>query len=190
MVISPWHYLLHYYNNHKEKQLKPISMSKYHITDEQKLKETLFHDYLLIKQMRAPKETKIKLLSTLFSVNANCWRVIGITPKALEIFVENNFKKSSRMGINRSHIVQRHDHYAAMLENDITNESDFWDIYFINDATILSTSTENMSASNTFVNESFAVPDDHRQLFKTSGYSWKHKKEEEDFLKQLYLSIQ
>jgi hypothetical protein len=165
-------------------------MSKYHITDEQKLKEILFHDYLLIKQMRAPKETKIKLLSTLFSVNANCWRVIGITPKALEIFAKNNFKKSSRMGINRSHLVQRHDHYAAILENDMTNESDFWDIYFNNDATILSTSTENMSASNAFFKESFAVPNDHRQLFKTSGYAWKHKKEEENFLKQLYLSIQ
>ncbi len=165
-------------------------MSKYHIIEEQKLKEILFHDYLLIKQMKAPNETKIKLLSTLFSVNSNCWRVIGITPKALEIFAKNNFKKSSRMGINRSHLVQRHDHYKSILENNITNESNFWEIYFNNDATILSTSTENMTASNAFIKESFAVPDDQRQLFRTSGYAWKHKKEEEDFLKQLYQSIQ
>lgn len=164
-------------------------MSKYHITDEQKLKEVIFHDYLLIKQMSAPMETKIKLLSILFSVNPNCWRVIGISPKALEIFAKHNFKKISRMGINRSHLVQRHDQYESMLNGDFKNESDFWEVYFKNDVTILSTSTENMSASNAFVNEALTVPVDQRQLFKTSGYAWKHKKEEEDFLKQLYQSI-
>lgn len=164
-------------------------MSKYHINEEQRLKEVIFHDYLLIKQMEAPMEAKIKLLSILFSVNPNCWRVIGISPKALEIFAKHNFKKISRMGINRSHLVQRHDQYESMLNGNFKNESDFWEVYFKNDATILSTSTENMSTSNDFVKKALTVPEDQRQLFKTSGYAWKHKKEEEDFLKQLYQSI-
>ncbi|MHA8092729.1 hypothetical protein V7S78_09435 [Aquirufa regiilacus] len=162
-------------------------MSKYHILDEEKLKEVLYHDYLLIKQMNVPLEIKIKLLSTLFTVNPNCWRVIGITPKALEIFAEYNFKKISGMGINRSHIIQRHDNYKIMLEGKISNTTDFWENYFNNDATILSTSSENMSASKSFIDEALLIPNDERQLFRSLGYAWKHKKEEEDFLKNLYI---
>lgn len=165
-------------------------MSTYHIFDEIKLKKALFHDYHLIKKMTVPEGAKIKLLSSLLTVNPNCWRVIGITPKALEIFAKNNFKKSSRMGINRSHMVQRHGVYKEMMEKDFNNETEFWEFYMNKDATILSTSTENMSTTVSFVHESFEVPSDERQLFKSSGYSWKHKKEEEDFLKQLYQSNQ
>jgi hypothetical protein len=31
----------------------------------------------------------------------------------------------------------------------------------------------------------FAVPADERKLFRTAGFAWKHKEEEENFLKEL-----
>ena len=60
--------------------------TKYHIIDKKILVKVLFHDYLVIKKMLAPEGNKIKMLSTLFSINPNNWRVTGITLAALEIF--------------------------------------------------------------------------------------------------------
>ena len=102
-------------------------MSKYNITDLNLLKEILFHDYQIIKKMRGPEGNKIKILSTLFSINPNSWRVVGITPAALEVFNMHNFKKVSKMGINRSHLIQRHTFYESLLKMDITSHEDFWD---------------------------------------------------------------
>ncbi len=164
-------------------------MSEYNIEDEYHLKNILFNDYQLIKKMLSPEGMKVKLLSTLFSVNPNCWRVVGITPKALEIFSEYGFKKVSGMGINRSHITQRHSHYKSFLQKDIANSNDFWEEYYRNDMTVLSTSSENMSNAKSIINESYLIPEDKRSLFKTLGYAWKHKTEEEEFLYNLHQTI-
>ena len=160
--------------------------TKYHIVDKKLLTEVLFHDYLIIKKMRAPEWNKIKMLSTLFSINPNSWRVTGITIAALEIFKKHNFKKVPRMGINRSHLIQRHTFYKHLLNIEISDEHMFWEKYYKNDRTVLATSSENMKNSTSITDESLDVPDDNRNLFKTSGYSWKHKDEEEDFLRDLY----
>tara|TARA_Y100000385_G_C13067162_1_gene627259 strand:- start:1501 stop:2022 length:522 start_codon:yes stop_codon:yes gene_type:complete len=160
--------------------------TKYHIVDKKLLTEVLFHDYLMIKKMRAPEGNKIKMLSTLFSINPNSWRVTGITLAALEIFKKHNFKKVPRMGINRSHLIQRHTFYKHLLNIEISDEHMFWEKYYKNDRTVLATSSENMKNSTSITDESLDVPDDNRNLFKTSGYSWKHKDEEEDFLRDLY----
>jgi hypothetical protein len=164
-------------------------MSKYHILDENLLKEVLFNDYQIIKKMSAPAGNKIKMLSTLFSINPNSWRVVGITPAALEIFKEHNFKKVSGMGINRSHLVQRYPFYESLLKMDITNPEDFWHKYYSKDVTVLATSSENMKNSPSITKESIYVPNDERSLFRTAGYAWKHKEEEEKFLSELFVKF-
>lgn len=164
-------------------------MSKYNISDLNLLKEVLFHDYQIIKKMRGPDGNKIKILSTLFSINPNSWRVVGITPAALEIFSQHNFKKVSGMGINRSHLVQRYPFYESLLKMEIENSEDFWDKYYRNDITVLATSSENMKNSPSITMESIYVPNDERSLFKTAGYAWKHKEEEEKFLGELYVQF-
>lgn len=164
---------------------REISTSKYHVLDQQELKDVLFHDYLLIKQMKCPLHNKAKLLSTLFSINPNSWRVIGITAAALEVFRQNDFKKVSGMGINRSHIKQRASFYEYLLRTEFRTAEIFWQEYYNNDMTILATSTENMSKSEDMLKNYFAVPSDERNLFQTAGYAWKHKEEEIEFLKSL-----
>jgi hypothetical protein len=161
-------------------------MSKYNIEDLNLLKEVLFHDYQILKKMRGPEGNKIKILSTLFSINPNSWRVVGITPAALEIFSQHNFKKVSGMGINRSHLVQRYPFYESLLKMEFESSEDFWDKYYSNDITVLATSSENMKNSLTITKDSIYVPNDERSLFKTAGYAWKHKEEEEKFLSELY----
>ena len=164
-------------------------MSKYNILDVHLLKEVLFHDYQIIKKMRSPNANKIKILSTLFSINPNSWRVIGITPAAMEIFKAHNFKKVSGMGINRSHLVHRYPFYDYLLKMDIMSPEDFWDKYYSNDITVLATSSENMKNSSSIEKESIHIPNDERSLFRTAGYAWKHKEEEENFLRELYIKF-
>lgn len=160
--------------------------SKYHVLDKVELQEILFHDFQLIKQMNAPIYNRCKMLSTLFSIHSNSWRVIGITPAALEVFKNKNFKKVSGMGINRSHVTQRSEFYHQLLNSNFSSAQDFWKKYYENDMTILATSTENMSKTKDSLKVYYPVPSDERNLFKTSGFSWKHKDEEVEFLKALY----
>jgi hypothetical protein len=163
-------------------------MSKYHIHDLAELKEVLFHDFQIIKKMRSPEANKIKLLSTLFSINPNSWRVVGITPEALKIFEKYDFQKKSGMRINRSHIRQRYGFYQTLLDpdNKIQTAEEFWNTYYENDMTILASASENMSADQSIFENAYPVPQDDRKLFQTSGYAWKHRDEEEEFLKDLF----
>ena len=162
-------------------------MSKYHIHDPKHLKEVLFHDYLLITNMRTLDTNKIKLLSNLFSINPNSWRVVGITPAALEIFKQHEFQKRSGMRINRSHLTQRFGFYQKLLKMkaEIKDPETFWNLYHDHDMTILASSSENMSKDMSALNNAYPVPRDERNLFQTAGYAWKHKEEEEQFLIEL-----
>lgn len=176
---------LRWTNSKTMSKKRSISSSKYHVLDPQELKEVLFHDYQLIKQMKCPLQNKAKLLSTLFSINQNSWRVVGITPAALAVFKTYGYKKQSGMGINRSHITQRATFYLELLQTKFNTAEAFWKAYFDNDMTILATSTENMSKSTEIFKNYYPIPADERKLFQTAGYAWKHKDEEIEFLKDL-----
>ena len=144
--------------------------------------EDLHNAYLLIAEMKIPIPRKVRLLSELFAESPNPWRVVGITEKALDVFKEHNFKKISKMGINRSHIINRNDTYTYMFNNIFKDPNKWWNYYFDKDKTILSTSSENtaskFSTITTFDNNNF--------LFKSRGFAWTHGKQEEQFLKELY----
>jgi poly-beta-hydroxyalkanoate depolymerase len=148
-------------------------------------REEIYQDYLAIKDMNAPLNTKISFLTYLFSNQPNPWRVTGITREALTVFTSHGFKKVSRMGINRSHIEARKDTYRELLERDFNSIEEWWDYYFSRDMTILSTSSENMSSR---FSEIYPV-DEILGLFRTKGYAWKHGKEEIEFLRNLAENI-
>lgn len=144
-------------------------------------KEQILQDFILIKKMNAPLKTKISFLTYLFANQDNPWRVIGITHDALDVFANHGFKKVSRMGINRSHLIARNESYRELLEKEFENADEWWTFYYSRDMTILSTSSENMSSNFSQV---YTIDENHG-LFKTSGYAWKHRKEETAFLKAL-----
>lgn len=145
-------------------------------------KDDLYHDFLLISQMKASEKTKVKFLTELFSETENPWRVVGITKNALEVFKNYDFKRVSRMGINRSHINDRKTTYTKMLNSVFKNSTEWWDYYYENDKTIFATSSENMSSSlqNVIYYKNSEV------LFKSKGYAWTHRKNNEvPYLKKL-----
>ncbi|MFN5909893.1 MAG: hypothetical protein ACK45H_01030, partial [Bacteroidota bacterium] len=144
-------------------------------------REQIFHDYQVIKTMEAPLNTKLAFLTYLFANQTNPWRVTGITHEALQLFASHGFKKVSRMGINRSHIEARKDTYKALLEREFKSIDEWWEYYFSRDMTVLSTSSENMSSQFSTI---YPV-DESLGLFRTSGYAWKHGREEIEFLVRL-----
>lgn len=147
--------------------------------------EDFYHDFLLIRQMRAPTSKRYRMLGELFAVHEDAWQVIGITENALQVFAQNNFKRVSRMGINRSHLIDRVKTYTTMLEGPLMECEEWWTFYKENDKTILATSSENMSNGFSKVYD----VDPNLGLFKTHGFAWRHKDPEINFLKELQQNI-
>ena len=145
-------------------------------------KEDFYHDFLLIRQMRVPVSKRYRMLGELFGANPNNWRVIGITEQALNIFKQHDFKRVSRMGINRSHLVDRVSTYTTMLEGPLMECDEWWDFYIDTDKTVLATSTENMSKGEWSRVHNI---DPSLGLFKTQGFAWRHKDPEIQFLKEI-----
>lgn len=143
--------------------------------------EDFYHDYLLIRKMRAPTSKRYRMLGELFAVNPDAWRVVGITENALRVFAEHNFKRASRMGINRSHMVDRIKTYTTMLEGPLMECDKWWQFYLDTDKTILATSTENMGKGEW---STVYDIDPSLGLFKSQGFAWKHKDPEITFLKE------
>jgi len=150
-------------------------------------KEDFYHDFLLIRQMRAPTRKRYRMLGELFAVNPNAWQVVGITEDALAVFAKHDFKRVSRMGINRSHLVDRVKTYTTMLEGPLMECDEWWNFYVENDKTILATSTENMSKGEW--SKVYAV-DPKLGLFKSQGFAWQHKDLEINFLKETRVDTQ
>lgn len=146
-------------------------------------KEDFYHDFLLIRQMRAPTSKRYRMLGELFAVNPNAWRVIGITENALKVFAEHGFKRVSRMGINRSHLVDRIQTYTNMLEGPLMDCDEWWNFYVETDKTILATSTENMGKGEW--SKVYDI-DTSLGLFQSHGFAWRHKDPEINFLKEMY----
>ena len=148
-------------------------------------KEDLFDDYKLICKMKVGIARKARMLSELFAESPNPWCVTGVTIDALNVFKNADFQKKSKMGVNRSHLVDRNSVYKLMFTNEFDDSDLWWDYYIKNDKTILSTSSENMSKSFSRV---IAI-DETLGLFKNSGFAWKHGKNEKAFLQKLYKDI-
>lgn len=140
----------------------------------------LHHDYLLICEMRSDIKHRCRMLTELMSQYKWAWRVVGITEAALERFAQHSFKKRSRMGINRSHIIPRIDTYTRWINSPIEDVDCWWQDYIQSDVTILSTSTENMKGITL---KWYPVPEG---LFQTYGYAWRHQRAEIDWLSTLY----
>ena len=68
-----------------------------------------------------------------------------------------------------------------MFINVFEDSKEWWDYYWENDKTILSTSSENLSSNFSkiifFENNNF--------LFKSSGFTWSYGKKEKTFLEDL-----
>jgi len=141
--------------------------------------------YLAVCDMRLSTTQKCRVLNEAISWHKDSWRVVGITPAALEVFAKNNFKKVAKMGIHRAHLVDRSETYKHMLNSPMYNCDEWWDFYCKNDRTVFSTVSENMGD----VDEESIIWFDAEGLFLMQGFAWRHTKQESSFLKKLYREV-
>ena len=121
------------------------------------------------------------MLSEMIAEYEHIWQVVGITENALSIFARHGYRKVSKMGINRSHKVDRHKTYTIMLTGPLMTCDEWWQFFIDNDKTILATSSENLSGNMSKIYDI----DPSLGLFKSSGFAWKHSKKEREFLESL-----
>jgi hypothetical protein len=143
---------------------------------EKNYKEKMYSAFKAISIMDIDEAKKIGMLTYLFSIEPNSWRVTGISIDALKVFQKNDFKRKSKMGINRSHIKRRFDSYKEILQKEsngeFNNHEEWWTYFFENDKTILQTSSENMKKNGHSVVIEISNPG--WALFKSKGYAWNH----------------
>ena len=58
-----------------------------------KIKETIYHDYLLIKEMNSNISTKSKILTNVICQWDDFWKVIGITKPLIHLLALTAFRK-------------------------------------------------------------------------------------------------
>jgi hypothetical protein len=155
---------------------------------EKDYKEKMYSAFKAISKMEIDESKKIGMLTYLFSIEPNCWRVTGISIDALNVFQKNDFQRKSKMGINRSHIIRRFDSYKEILnkesKGEFNNHEEWWHYYFENDKTILQTSSENMKKNGH--SRVIEIINPGWSLFKSKGYAWNHGNAEVELLRELY----
>ena len=152
--------------------------------EDKKIIRTIVNSFLQVQQMDVPYSVKNKMLGAILGMTPRHWRVVGITEKAIYRFKENNFKYKSGMGINRSHKFPRHKRNRFLLENKNWTVDKWWNYFYSRDKCILATSTENMNKEP--IISKFPVP---RQMFQSSGFSFKVKEIETLFLEEMYKKL-
>jgi len=151
-------------------------------------KINMYSAFQAICKMKIDDSKKIGMLTRLFSIEPNNWRVVGISIDAIKVFQKNNFQRKSKMGINRSHIKRRFDSYKEIMEKEANGEFNdydhWWSFYFENDKTVIQTSSENMKKNGHSAIIEISNPD--WLLFKSKGYAWNHGNAEIELLKILF----
>jgi hypothetical protein len=127
-----------------------------------------------------------RVLTAIMAAKAFSWRVIGITPAALDALAAAGFRLKRGHGITRAHLQPRIDTVKkVMLPDEALSEREFFDIWIANDRTILCARGEN---KNTGIPEYLPIENDDGAFFschrKLAG--WHHRKQERDFLKELF----
>lgn len=145
--------------------------------------EELYHDYLFIKKLKSPLQVKVRMMTSLLEQYEGSWKIVGITRQALEKFYRKDFKYERFMEINHSHLFDRHKTYKEMLTKDM-NEKEWWDLFLKNDECVLSLSNENKNVKNEIPFETDG------NLFKKKGFGWRHTKQEQEFLRNLYENLE
>ena len=126
-----------------------------------------------------------RILSSIEGSHNNPWRIVGITKECLKRFKDNDFKYKAGLGINRSHYKHRKETHKELMESNLLDKpgDEWFDYWWNRDKTYLATSSENMKDN---VKEEDIIPLQANGLFRASGFGWRHSKEEQEYLRNLY----
>ena len=122
------------------------------------------------------------ILTAMMGGRAWSWRVVGITPAALQSFHGSSYKKVAGDGITRAHIQSRIKTTSELLQTEVPFPAEkFARIWIENDKTVLCVRGENKDPLPDYI--SFA--DAEHGLFQSHRVAWRHGKTEREYLMSL-----
>ncbi|WP_425953009.1 hypothetical protein [Ralstonia pseudosolanacearum] len=128
-----------------------------------------------------------RMLTGLMGSRPWSWRVIGITPAALEKLAKNDYERPTRE-LQRGHIFNRSDTAKALyIDSDQPFPlDDFFKFFLERDKTVIMINEENPHrAKGDF--PAFIEIDERAGLFPCGSLiGWQHRPEEKEFLRDLY----
>lgn len=126
------------------------------------------------------------ILTSMMGGRAWSWRVVGVTPAALQLFRDSSYKKVARDGITRAHIQSRMKTTSELLQpRDPYPPEEFARIWIENDQTVLCVRGENKDPLPNYI--SFAEAG--HGLFQSTQIAWRHGKTEREYLMALANTI-
>jgi hypothetical protein len=126
-----------------------------------------------------------RIMTAIMAAKSFSWRVVGITPLALELFADNNYGKFKNSGITRAHLVPRIKTVEALLsENAPYPQDEFLSRWILNDKTVICAKGENRIIVPRYI----SFQNDDGQLFSCANVlaGWRHTEKEREFLKNLH----
>ncbi|WP_148264765.1 hypothetical protein [Collimonas fungivorans] len=133
------------------------------------------------------KADATRMLTGLMGARPWSWRVIGITPAALQVFSDHDFKRPPRQ-LQRGHKQDRAS-TASVLYFDCTEPmplEEFFAFFLERDETVIMTNDENKHRPNSTFPDFIAI-DSKDELFPCGTLvGWQHRKAEINFLRALY----
>lgn len=156
-----------------------------------KLRKALYELYraLFAAKEACPEDFHAGRLTTIqtaiMGIENYGWRVVGITPEALELLASVDFDKAKvPRQLCRGHLVDRRKTAKQLFERSEPVSSDqFFKTFLKNDVTVIMLNHQNKSERPTYLK--FKNPD--AEYFSNGSLmGWKHRKKEREFLRELY----
>lgn len=118
------------------------------------------------------------------------WQVVGITREALELLATENFDKNKLpRRLCRGHIIDRVQTTKLLFEGDTPMQLDsFFDVFLKNDRTVIMLNEQNSRTAS--FPKFIEINNPNSELFPNGSLmSWKHRKKEREFLRQLHSEL-
>ena len=123
-------------------------------------------------------------LTTVMGGRPWSWHVIGITKAALLRYKELDFRRVSKSGITRAHLIPRIKTTTKLLNVDKPYSlEEFFDIWLSADKTVICGPGENKKEFNVSY---LPIDNVNYQLFNSATIGWKFRAKESKFLRSLY----
>jgi hypothetical protein len=104
--------------------------------------------YVAIYNLPFTLQRKTMLLSTLMGGHDWSWRVVGITPGALDVLEANNYRYVKGK-VCRAHLVGRHSTAGVVFTRPQPfGEDEFFRTFWENDETVITTKSENKASAS------------------------------------------
>ena len=154
------------------------------INPSEETRKSIYSFYLLTYDSDFTIAKKRHLMTAALGYEKWCWRVVGITKRAVIEIASNNFKRPK--GLQRDHFKKyRKETYDEIFVSERYSLENWWDKVWKNDETILMTKDEHQNHKTLNMDDVIKV-DYTLGYFRAGGIGMLFTKRDRDYVKMLY----